>query len=231
MARTSRTPQQGELPETIKATAWQQIAESGAANLSLRAIARALNITAPAIYNYFPRRDDLVTALIIDAFLSFGDSQLAARDQVSELDLIGRLHATGIAYRAWAHTYPQRYQLIFGTPIPGYQAPNEHVIPAAARSMSALVSVVEALRQAGRLHTTGFPQITCPYEALLSTWKTYGGEVENQSLGIAIYIWSCVHGLVSLELSGNLPPFGPTGDDLFNYSLASLCQQLITEAP
>src|SRR5512143_1826599 len=146
MVRPVKIKQIPNLQEAIKETAWKQIAQSGAPALSLRAIARELKITAPAIYNYFPDRDALVTALIIDAFTSFGDWQLEARDSVPETDLPGRMYAIGLAYRDWAHTFPQRYQLIFGTPIPGYQAPLEQTFPASARSPSALLSVVEALR-------------------------------------------------------------------------------------
>src|SRR5574337_1006164 len=142
MTRPKHAAKHADLQEAIKETAWRQIAEFGAPALSLRAIARALGITALAIYNYYPRRDDLVTALIIAAYTSFGDSQLAARDSVAADDLVGRMRATGMAYRNWAHAHPQRYQLIFGTPIPGYEAPIEKVLPAAARSLSALVSVV-----------------------------------------------------------------------------------------
>src|SRR6266496_368298 len=114
MVRPIKKKQIPNLQEAIKATAWKQIAEFGASALSLRAIARELKITAPAIYNYFPDRDALVTALIIDAFTSFGDWQFEARDTVPREDLLGRLNAIGLAYRDWAHTYPQRYQLIFG---------------------------------------------------------------------------------------------------------------------
>ena len=80
MVRPIKKKQIPNLQEAIKETAWKQIAEFGAPALSLRAIARELKITAPAIYNYFPDRDALVTALIIDAFTSFGDWQLEARD-------------------------------------------------------------------------------------------------------------------------------------------------------
>src|SRR5574341_2541245 len=141
MVRPIKKKQIPNLQEAIKVTAWKQIAEYGAPALSLRAMARELKITAPAIYNYFPDRDALVTALIIDAFTSFGDSQLEARDSIPEEDLTGRFRAIGIAYRNWAHIYPQRYQLIFGTPIPGYEAPLMEVLPSSARSISALVSV------------------------------------------------------------------------------------------
>src|SRR6266540_3123981 len=164
MVRPTRKKQIKNLQEVIKETAWKQIAEFGAPALSLRAIARELKITAPAIYNYFPDRDALVTALIIDAFTSFGDSQLEARDSVPEEDQVGRFRAIGIAYRNWAHTYPQRYQLIFGTPIPGYEAPLMEVLPSSARSISALVSVVEHIRTSGRLNAKSFPQVKAEYK-------------------------------------------------------------------
>src|SRR6266540_6806632 len=133
MVRPTRKKQIKNLQEVIKETAWKQIAEFGASALSLRAIARDLKITAPAIYNYFPDRDALVTALIIEAFTSFGDWQFEARDAVPEADLLGRLNAIGLAYREWAHTFPQRYQLIFGAPIPGYKGPIEKIFPSSAR--------------------------------------------------------------------------------------------------
>src|SRR5512134_3230876 len=117
MVRPIKKKQIPNLQEAIRDTAWKQIAEFGAASLSLRAIARELKISAPAIYNYFPDRHALVTALIIDAFTSFGDWQIEARDSISADDPAERMKAIGLAYRAWAHKYPQRYQLIFGTPI------------------------------------------------------------------------------------------------------------------
>ena len=229
MVRPKRFAQQPDLQAAIKATAWKQIAEFGAPTLSLRAIARELGITAPAIYNYFPRRDDLVTALIIDAYTSFGDSQFEARDALSPDDHAGRLAAIGKAYRTWALAYPQRYQLIFGTPLPNYEAPLEKVLPSAARSLSGLVSVVEALRLAGKLKAGDFPPVAPEYEASFAMWKNYSGEVDILSLSVAVLIWSQVHGLVSLEIAGNLPPFGMDGDGLYLYELEMLKAQFIKE--
>ena len=229
MPRPKRTAHQANMREAIKETAWRQIAEFGAPALSLRTIARQLGITAPAIYNYYPRRDDLVTALIIDAYTSLGDSQLAARDAVPAEDLTGRLMATGVAYRRWAITYPQRYQLIFGTPIPGYEAPLEQVFPSAARSLSALVSIIEALRLAGRLQAAAFPEVKDEYKFSFEQWQSYGGQVNVISMSVAILVWARVHGLVSLEIAGNIPPFGPDGDALYRYELESTVQQFVKE--
>lgn len=227
MARPKRDAQQVDLQATIKETAWKQIAESGAATLSLRAIARELGITAPAIYNYFQRRDDLVTALIIDAYTSFGDSQLAARDGIPADDLPGQFWAIGVAYRDWALTYPQRYLLIFGTPIPGYEAPFEKVLPSSARSLSALAETVEALRLADKLHAKNFPEVQEEYRPYLEVWRKHVSNVDLLSLAVAMLIWSRVHGLVSLEITHAMPPFGPNGDALYRYELSLIAKEFV----
>lgn len=227
--RPKQTDQHPDLATAIKDTAWKHIAEHGAPALSLRAIARELGITAPAIYNYFPDRDALVTALIIDAYTSFGDWQLEARDAIPADDHGGRMKAIGLAYRNWAHTYPQRYQLIFGTPVPGYEPVVEQVFPSSARSISALFSVVEGFRAAGKLNVDSFPIVKEEYEIHIEMWTKQIGDVHPLSLFVAMVIWARVHGIVSLEIQGNLPPFGPSGDELYLYELESVARQFIKE--
>ena len=139
------------------------------------------------------------------------------------------MNAIGLAYRTWAHKYPQRYQLIFGTPIPGYETPIMEVMPSAARSLSVLVSVVEQLRLAGKLKIKSFPKVKAEFKVGFEMWKKYGGEADVLSLSVAMLIWARVHGIVSLEIAGNLPPFGASGDDLYLYEMNSLTQQFIKE--
>jgi hypothetical protein len=137
--------------------------------------------------------------------------------------------AIGVAYREWALTHPQRYQLIFGTPIPGYEAPLMEVLPSAARSLTALVSVVDGLRAAGKLNVESFPEVQDEHKVSFEMWKTYGGNFDILSMSVAVLIWARVHGIVSLEIAGNLPPFGPNGDALYMYEMASLGKQFIKE--
>ena len=226
--RPIRAARHADLGSAIKDTAWKQIAESGAPTLSLRAIARELGVTAPAIYNYFRRRDDLVTALIKDAFADFGDSQLAAVEQVPAGDLPGRLIAAGIAYRQWALQHPERYQLIFGTPIPGYVCPPE-VAPVSARSISALVGVLEGLRQSRQLRLATELKTDPSRAQMMERWKADAGEVDPQSFSAAVLIWARVHGLVSLEISRTLPPFGPSAEALYQFELESIRREFIRE--
>ena len=226
MARPTKHAQIPFLKEKIKAHAWQQLAAVGAGSLSLRAIARELALSAPAIYNHYADRDALVTALITDAYASLGDYQLAALETMPPNDLRGRLRATGTAYRTWALEMPQRYQLIFGTPIPGYQAPPD-ILPVAGRSLRALVSVIDQLAAAHLLNTTGIPSVMPAALPMFTVWQQHTGAQNPAALTVAIAIWGRVHGLVSLEIAGAIPPFGRTGDGLFVYEMDVIETQFI----
>jgi len=101
------------------------------------------------------------------------------------------------------------------------------VLPSAARSLSALVSVVEQLRIAGKLNVKSFPEVKSEYKVSFDTWKKYGGDVDMLSMSVAMVIWSRVHGIVSLEIANNLPPFGTNGDELYLFELDSIAHQFI----
>lgn len=193
--------------EEIIATAWKQIAETGAAGLSLRAIAREMEMTAPALYRYFEDRDALVTALIIEAFVSFGDALESARDACLPDDHAGRFRAITLAYRQWAIVYPQRYMLIFGTPVAGYQMADE-AGPASQRSFFVLLGVVADAYRAGKIRpSTDYealtPSLRARYHLLEEMGLTYPPVVQQ----LALASWSWIHGLASLELYGYMPGF------------------------
>jgi AcrR family transcriptional regulator len=218
-----------KLGDSIKRIAWDLISKHGASAVSLRAIARELRVTPPAIYNYFPSRDALVTAMIIDAFTSFGDSQLEADAAVPRGNLPARMHAIGTAYRAWALEHPQHYQLIFGTPVPGYTMPGELIMPSGARSLRALVSIIEELRVKNKLNLQELPESKPVGDAVFSLWQHYGGRADVLSVSVSVLIWSRVHGLVSLELGGHMPPFGASPEALYEYELTMIKNQFIRE--
>jgi AcrR family transcriptional regulator len=233
MVRPSKKQQIPNLQEAIKETAWKQIAEFGAPALSLRAIARELKITAPAIYNYFPRRDDLVTALIVDAYTSLGESQNAALENASEKDIVARFSALGIAYRDWAVTHPQRYQLIFGTPIPKYDAPEDTTTPAAAWALVPLTEALQTLYEAGKLQVERLPELTPALKFMLEEWRKFvvrsGGGVHIEVLYLSYVIWAHVHGLVSLELGHQTPSFVTDPGEIFRREVDTLVAWYVSE--
>src|SRR5665647_2031652 len=66
--RTARARVRAELTAQIKAHALDQLATGGAPALSLRAIAREMGMASSALFRYFPNRDAILTALIIDSY-------------------------------------------------------------------------------------------------------------------------------------------------------------------
>lgn len=232
MVRPTRQKQIQNLQEVIKETAWKQITSEGAPALSLRAIARELNITAPAIYNYFPSRDDLVTALIVDAFTSLGDSQKDSIQSIPANRLQASLFTLGVAYRDWALTYPQRYQLIFGTPIPGYEAPADITLPAAAWALIPLIETLQALYDAGKLRVENLARLTPTLRSMLGAWQEFvkesGLKVHIEALYLAFVIWSRVHGLVTLELGHQAPSFITDPGEIFLRELETIQKQYLS---
>jgi AcrR family transcriptional regulator len=214
--------------DEIMDTARRHMADVGAAALSLREIARQMKLTAPALYRYFPSRDDLVTELILTAYNSLADTLEAARDALDVDDHAGRLIATCLTYRKWALAHPQDYALVFGTPIPGYHAPEESTNPAAKRNMDVFVGMIDAAKRAGKLDPA--PMYIKPPSILqnqLSAWKKNFGYAESTlALHLSLIGWSRLHGLVSLELFDQIEPIVTNPEDLYRLEVLGLLQQV-----
>src|SRR6476660_9180340 len=115
MTQTRRERLRDATYAEIKSIARRQMAEQGAASLSLRAIAAEMGVTPPALYRYYKNRDELVTALIVDAYNDMADTLVAADTGHPATDYAGRFLAVALAYREWAVTHAADYALILGT--------------------------------------------------------------------------------------------------------------------
>ena len=112
-ARTARARARAEVTEEIKAAARIELAAAGSAGLSLRAVARHVEMVPSALYRYFDGRDALLTALITDAYASLAASVVAA-DAEMVPSPTGRWLAVGHAVRDWARAHPHEWALIYG---------------------------------------------------------------------------------------------------------------------
>jgi len=225
MARPTQSQQHPNLQTAITEVARKQIAEHGAASLSLRAIARELGITAPAIYNYYPSRDNLVTSLIVNAYHSFATALAKARD-AEHGDHTECIMVTARAYRNWALAHPEEYSLIFGTPIPGYHAPMEITGPAAAESMIVFLQILYAAYQDGELIINNPPPAL---NTILQPWLEKLGFTGPPSIvHFALANWAHLHGLVSLELFGHLAPTPQHGnvDAFFEIEIQAMAARM-----
>lgn len=129
-AAGTRARVRAELTREIADAARRHLATEGAAGLSLRAVARELGMASSAVYRYFPSRDDLLTALIVDAYDAVGAAAEQAEAAVPRDELRNRWRATCRAARTWALTHRHEYSLVYGSPVPGYAAPETTIGPA-----------------------------------------------------------------------------------------------------
>src|SRR5215469_11240887 len=107
-AASIRARVRAEMTGEIKQAARRQLATEGA-NLSLRAIARDLGVVSSALYRYFASRDELLTALIIDAYNAIGEAGEHADAAITERpDLTRRWLAVATAWREWALAHPRQ---------------------------------------------------------------------------------------------------------------------------
>jgi len=191
-----------ELTDEIKRLARDQIRTEGAANLSLRAIARDLEMASSAIYRYFPSRDDLLTALIIDAYDDLGALAEAADAAVPSVELHRRFREVALTAFRWARAEPAQYGLIFGTPIPGYAAPTDTVGPA-TRYTAVLIGVLaEALRAGHRPLVE--PHISDLVLADFAGLRERTGiDVEPRALVVGFHSWTSLFGTISFLLFGH----------------------------
>lgn len=137
-AKTPRERYRAEVRAEIKGHAWEQVATAGASALSLNAIAKRMGMSGPALYRYYAGRDELITELVKDAYRGLADALREASR--AGADPAGLAHAL----RGWALQHPQRYFLIYGTPVPGYHAPEE-TVSLASEMMAILLDAFTAL--------------------------------------------------------------------------------------
>ena len=194
-----------ELTAAILDSARRQLASEGAAALSLRAIARELDMASSAIYRYFPSRDALLTQLIIDAFNSLADDVATAESAVPRSDLGGRFRAIGRAVRTWALAHEHEWSLVYGTPVPGYAAPQDTIGPA-TRVTELLVAIIADA--AARGLQPGLP-VPTPAAAralapILRVLAEQGITVPAELMFRGLMAWTLMFGAVSFELFGQV---------------------------
>ncbi|CAB4667942.1 unannotated protein [freshwater metagenome] len=192
-----------ETTSEIKRLAREQIASKGAANLSLREIAREMGMASSALYRYFASRDQLLTDLIIESYDDIGSTVERADAKCSREDLAGRWRAVSQSLRTWAITNPSDYGLIFGTPVPGYEAPTDTIAPA-LRYTNVLLRLLADVQAAGCR-----PLITVPTTKGVSreykrARANLGINLTDEMILAGLAGWAALFGAISFELFGHV---------------------------
>ena len=195
----------------------EQLAEAGAAGLSVREIARGLGVASSAIYRHVANRDALLTLLVVDAYTELADAVAGTADagapSAQQLDLLAR------SMREWGITHPESWALIYGSPVPGYAAPARETTPAGTRVMLRFLAVLAAGDPERRAAPAASASAGLVRELRAGVADADGGteltrivDAEPAFAADAVEAWTGLVGLVSAEvfkqLGPGLVPFG-----------------------
>ena len=224
-AGSIRARVRAEMIDEIKAIARRHLATDGA-NLSLRAVARDMGMVSSALYRYFPSRDDLLTALIIDAYNALGDAAETADAAVADqADLRGRWQAICHAVRDWALANPAEYALLYGSPVPGYAAPVDTVGgPPHPGDPGRHHRRRRTRRDAGQRSADGLSaQVRADLSATLASFSP---ALTPALLARGMPAWSSIFGAVSFELFGQYNNVVHARREFFDHQMRRIAEQV-----
>jgi AcrR family transcriptional regulator len=226
-SRTARERARAELTQEIKDEARRQLAVSGAQGLSLRAVARELGMVSSALYRYFASRDELLTALIIDAYSALADEVEAADRAAATAGFRARWQAICRAVRAWATAHPHEYALVYGSPVPGYQAP-ETTIASATRIPIVIMSLIRDAQEAGALAAPSdedaMPPVLTEQSARIAAF--IGPDVPGHLIVRGAMAWTQLFGMVTFELFGQYANTLDPADAFFGHTVDRMADLL-----
>lgn len=229
MARETRQQSRARITAELMAAARRQLAEVGAAGISLREVAREIGMVSSAVYRYVESRDELLTRLIIEAYDSLGEAAEAASAAPTDSDL-ERWMATAHAIRTWSLTHPHEHLLLYGSPVPGYAAPADTIGPA-TRSTFALVGIVADAAAAGRLAPTAGPpaQLTATFtDELIALTAVLGRDMPRDPDAVLAVLtaWTQMFGLISFEITNQTREVVHDHTALFDATVRRLAHQI-----
>ena len=205
MPPKSRAENRAAQTRAILTRARAQLAEVGPAALSVRQIARDVGLVSSAVYRYFPSRDELLTALIVESYDELGDAVEQADAGVRRrTDLDKRFLAVCVAIRDWARANPHEYALLYGSPVPGYVAP-QTTTTSAGRITGAFLRLAQESESAG--DELGAPTGTVApkeHQALGGVRPALETPVSDDRIVRWLMAWTTVFGHVSMELFGHM---------------------------
>jgi AcrR family transcriptional regulator len=214
-----------ELTAEIKALARKQMAAEGASSMSLRAIARELGMVSSAVYRYFPSRDELLTALIIDSYNELGEAAERADAIGDRDDLAGRWRRVSDAAFTWAKANPSEYSLIFGTPIPGYAAPTDTIGPATRFTLVLIGLMAHSVRLGVRpvVIVEPGPSLQIDLQRLRDDLDVH---IDDITLLAGMQVWMGLFGSISFILFGQLNNVITDVDEFFAVTAEALGRQV-----
>lgn len=211
--------------EEIVEEARRHLAAEGAAALSLRAVARDLGMASSAIYRYFRSRDELLTALIIDAYDAMGAAAEAAA--CGDGPFPDRFRSVCRAVRGWALAHPHEYALVYGTPVPGYHAP-ELTVASASRVTLVLSRLLTEAHRAGDVDAARLPPVSARLADEVAPVGATMPEVPAHLVARGLAVWVLLFGQLNFEVFGRFGGVVQDSDVLFEFAVDTMLDLLGT---
>jgi len=223
-APTRRERARAQTVAEIKAVARRHLVEHGIPGVQLRAIARDLGMTAPALYRYFDSHEALLTALVVDLYGELADVVEGAADAIQG-DPWARLGEAARAFRRWSVTHPREFTLLFGSPIPGVGiAPDSDEKASGQRFGRAFGRLFAELWAA-----KPFPpeELDPALERALQDYAEHVG-IDMPVPVVAAFVsgWVRLYGAVTMEVFGHVSFVLSDAEPLFERELVSIAREL-----
>jgi AcrR family transcriptional regulator len=179
----------------------RHLVTEGAAGLSVRAIARDLGMVSSAVYRYVRSRDDLLTLLLIDAYTELADAVDRAQQSTTD-DWTDRIVAIARAARQWAVDQPACWALLYGSPVPGYQAPAEMTVGPGTRVVGAVFDAVASGIAAGAVVVPNVQVMRVMSSDFDRIREEFGFAADDATVLKCFLLWAALVGAISLEVFG-----------------------------
>ncbi|MDO5661113.1 MAG: WHG domain-containing protein [Brachybacterium sp.] len=211
---TSRADAKERTRTRLVEAARETVREQGAAALSLRDVARRAGVVPSAVYKHVDSRDALLTTLIVESYAALAEHL----ESVAERDGAG-WSASADGLRDWALSRRHEFYLLYGTPVPGYAAPQE-TVPLAAR----IVAVFLAAAPDARIGTEGEERAieASPLHRQLAPSAADLG-VSPARLASVLADLAQLIGLLLLELGGHFVGTADPADHLWRRVVDAQC--------
>jgi AcrR family transcriptional regulator len=196
----------------IKQTARRILVQNGPDAVSLRAIAREMGMTAPALYRYFDSHEELIKHVIADIFTELTDDLRAAIESAGAASgggLTQKVIAACWEFRRWSLDHKREFGLLFGTPLPGVNVERDEITAEyGGRFGNTFFELILELWRRHPFPVTPDEAIDPGLRAQLRSYRTGLGALgTGLPLGLLLIFlrcWTRLYGTLSLEVFGHL---------------------------
>lgn len=185
--------------ERIEQLAFSHLDEGGVEAVNLRAVARDLGISPSALYRYIPDRDGLLTALIAASYTQLADAVDSKLGTLADdAKAVDGCRVLAAAMRRWALGHPQRWALIYGSPVVNFHAPAEATGAAGTR----VIARLGELLQDARPQTLAGRRSEVLMEDLDAIERDEVSGLELDAVELGLELWVKLIGMISAEVFG-----------------------------